>query len=117
MKSPCRKIQIVTIVLLTVKLCSPVYGAVFFSEFLRAVESPHPEFVCVQDGSGSDSSHESHESSRHVSQCHGLDQPSLIASGLTVVYSPVILTLDLSFKCAMLPGFGPPVYIPPENQV
>jgi hypothetical protein len=115
MSSSYRKIQIITIVLLTVKLCSPVYGAVILSEILSAVESSHPEFVCVQGGS--DSSHESPESSPHVLQCHGLDQPSLIASCLTIVYSPVILTLDLSFKCAMLPGFGPPVYIPPEYLV
>lgn len=114
-RSSNRKIQILTIMLLAVKLCSPVYGAVIISEILSAVESPHPEIVCVQ--SGSDSSHESHESSRHVLQCHGLDQPSLIASELAIVYSPVILTLDLSFQCAMLPGHGPPVYIPPENQV
>lgn len=115
MRSPYRKIQILTILLLTVKLCSPVYGAVILSEILSAVESPHPESVCVQGGS--DSGHESPESSPHVLQCHGLDQPSLIASGLTIVYSPVILTLDVSFNCAMLTGFGPPVYIPPEYRV
>ena len=115
MRSPQRKLQILTVLLLTVKLCSPIYGAAYFSDLLRAVESPHTEFVCIQ--AGPESSHDSHESSRHVLQCHGLDQPSLIASSLIIDYSPAIFMLTLSYKCAMLPGYGPPVYIPPENRV
>jgi hypothetical protein len=115
MRSTYRRLQILTILLLTVKLCSPIYGAAYFSDLLSAVESSHTEFVCIQ--AGSDSSHDSHESSRHVLQCHGLDQPSLIASDLIIEYSPAIFTLTSSFKCAMLPGYGPPVYIPPENRV
>jgi len=112
---PCRQIKVLAILLLVVQLCLPDYGPVYFSELLGAVEVNHAGFACAH--AGADSGHESEESPRHITLCNELDEPSLIASALVIDYSPVISTLTSSDKGALLPGYGAPIDIPPENHV
>lgn len=115
MRYPYRQIKLFTILLLAVKFISPLYGQVYFSELLNAVESSHTEYVCVQKGGGA--SHESQESPQHIIQCHELEQPGLIASDLIIHYSPAISTLASSEKDAILLGYRFPIKIPPKNHV
>lgn len=113
MRYPYSQIKSFTILLLAVKFISPLYGQVYFSELLNAVESSHTEYVCVQKGGGS--SHESQESPQHIIQCHELEQPGLIASDLIIHYSPAISTLASSEKDAILLGYRFPIKIPQKT--
>ena len=107
--------NILAILLVAVKLCAPLYGQVFFSELIRT-ESSNTESVCVQDRGVS--SHESaHENPQHIIQCHELEPPGLIASDLSIHFSPAISTLASSDKDATLPGYRPPIKIPPKYPV
>lgn len=115
MTRPYKQIKVLTILLLVIKLCLPVYGSAYFSELLSTVESNHTGFVCVHVEA--DSSHESHESPQHITQCHELEQPSLITSNFNIDYSPAISMFTSSDKSALLPGYDVPIEIPPKSRV
>lgn len=110
-----RYIHILAVLLVAVKLCAPLYGQVYFSESVRTTESSNTEAVCVQDRGVS--SHESQENPQHIMQCHELEQPGLIASDLSIHFSPAISTLASSDKDATLPGYRSPIKIPPKHHV
>lgn len=109
-----KHIKVLTILLLVVQLCLPVYGPDYFSEFLSSIEANNAGFVC--DHSDADSDCESRDD-HQATHCHELDAPSVTASGPALDYSPVISTLTPSDKGALLRGYGVPFDIPPENRV
>lgn len=115
MSLPDRHIKVLTIVLLVVQLCLPVYGPDYFSAFLSTIEANHAGFVCAH--ADADSDHESQDGHQHIAHCHELDAPCDTASGLVLDYSPVISALTSSDKGALLHGYGAPFDIPPENRV
>ncbi|MBI5485207.1 MAG: hypothetical protein HY888_12190 [Deltaproteobacteria bacterium] len=115
MSFPHSQIRFLTIILLMVQLCLPVYGPDYFSEHLSAVGASHAGFVC--DHAGADSDHESGNGNQQVAHCHELDAPCVVSSSLVLEHSPVISRLISSDKGALLDGYGAPFDIPPENPV
>lgn len=115
MRLPDKNITVLTIVLLVVLLCLPVYGPGYLSDYLSTVEANHAGFVC--DHSGADSDHESQDNHQQPAHCHELDAPCDTAAAPVLDYSPVISTLTSSDKGILLDGYGAPFDIPPENRV
>lgn len=115
MSITCRHMKALTILLLVVQLCLPVYGPEYFSAYLSSVESSHSGFVCAH--ADADSDHESHDGHKPITFCHELDSPYDVTSALALEHSPVISTLTSSDKGALLDGYGAPFDIPPENCV
>ncbi len=110
-----RHIKILTTVLLVVQLCLPVYGPDHFSGVLASLESGNSGFVCTHADVESD--HDSQEGHKHFPHCHELNAPCEITSGLVLDHSPIISKLSLPDKGTLLPGYGNPIDIPPENRV
>lgn len=108
-----RHMKFLTIALLVVQLCLPVYGPAYFFEVLNDIEASDSGFVCNHADVESD--RESHEGHQHIHHCHELNAPCEIASSLIIGHSPVISTLSSSEKGSLLPGYGSPIDIPPEN--
>jgi len=115
MRLPNKNITVVTIVLLVVLLCLPVYGPDYFSDYLSTVAANHAGFVCDHADAASD--HESQDDHQQIAHCHELDAPCDTASGPVLDYSTVISTLTSSDKGTLLDGYGAPLDIPPENRV
>jgi hypothetical protein len=115
MRFPDKNITVLTIVLLVVLLCLPVYGPDYFAEYLSSVEANHAGFVC--DHAGADSDHESQDGHQQIGHCHELDAPCVTAAAAALDYSPAISILTSSDKGALLDGYGAPFDIPPENRV
>ena len=110
--------HILAVLLVAVKLCAPLMGQVYFSESVRTTETSNIEAVCVQDrGVSGVSSHESQENPQRIIQCHELKQPGLIASELSIHFTPAVSTLALSDIDARLPGYRFPLKIPPKYPV
>ena len=114
MSRPDRPVKVMTIALLVVLLCLPVYGPDYFFEYLNTVETNHAGFVC--DHASADSGHESQDDHQQIAHCHELDAPCDTASGPVLDYSPAISTLTSSDKGALLDGYGAPFDIPPEHR-
>lgn len=112
---PHRQIRFLTIILLMIQLCLPVYGPDYFSEHLSAVGANHAGFVC--DHAGADSDHESQDNQQQVAHCHELDAPCVVSPRLVLEHSPVISRLTSSDKGALLDGYDAPFDIPPEHLV
>ena len=110
-----RHMKFLTIALLVVQLCLPVYGPAYFFEVLNNIEASNSGFVCNR--ADAESGRESHEGHQHIHHCHELNAPCEIASSLVLGHSPVISTLSSSEKGSLLPGYGAPIDIPPENRV
>lgn len=115
MSPPNRHIKVLTILLLVLQLCLPVYGPDYFSEYSSTIEANNTGFVC--DHAGGESGHESQDGRQDITHCHELDVPGDITYGILVDYSPVISALTSSDKGALLDGYGAPFDIPPENRV
>lgn len=115
MSLPDRHLKVLTIALLVILLCLPVYGPDYFSEYLSTVATHHSGFVC--DHAGADSGHESQDGHQHITHCHELDAPCVTSFGLVLDYSPIVSALTSSDKGALLHGYDAPFDIPPENRV
>lgn len=101
-----KHIKVLTILLLVVQLCLPVYGTDYFSEFLSSIEANNAGFVC--DHSDADFDRESRDDHQNATHCHELDAPGAATAGLVLGYSPVISALTSSDKGALLHGYGVP---------
>lgn len=114
MTLPDRHIKILTIVLLVVQLCLPLSAPLYISDLLNNIEKRHTGFVCAH--ADSDSGKESQGGNQHITHCHELDAPCDTTSALVLDYKPVISTITSSSKGTLLPGYGAPIDIPPENR-
>jgi len=98
--------------LLVIRFCALAYGPVLFTDLLSPEEVSHAGLVCTH--AESDSSHESPDSPLSIARCLELEQPGLIASGLALHPLHVNSTLASSGTRVLLPGYAPPIYIPPK---
>jgi hypothetical protein len=112
MRFTYRQIKYLIVLILVAKLFSPLYGQVYFSEVLGTIESGHEEFACLHDGAVPD--HESQERPRHIIRCYEIEQPGLIISDHIIHYTPAISSLVSVTKSITLPGYDPPIDIPPK---
>jgi hypothetical protein len=107
-----RQLKAVTLLLLVIQFCALAYGPVFFTDLLSAEEVSHAGLVCTH--AESDSSHESPDGPLSIAKCLELDQPGLIASSLALHPLRVNPTSVSSCRNALLPGYPPPIDIPPK---
>ena len=101
--------------LLALQFCALAYAPVLFPALAGADEVSHAGLVCTH--AESDSSHQPPESPLSLAQCLELDQPGLVASGLALHPSHTWSTLVSSGRSVLLPGFAPPIDIPPRHFV
>lgn len=104
-------INILTIVLLVLQLCLPVYGPAYFSEVAMIADTGPGGVVCAH--AEVDVNHESHENHPHMHPCYELDAPCDISHGMVLSQS-IIATLIATDQGILLPGYGAPFDIPPE---
>lgn len=113
MISPYRRhIMAITLLLLVIQFCALAYGPVLFAELVSAEEVSHAGLVCTH--AESDSSHETPDGPLSIAQCLELDQPGLIASGFALHPVRVSSKLAASDTSTLLPGYPPPLDIPPK---
>lgn len=116
MISPDRRhIKAFTLLLLTIQFCSLAYGPVLFTDLVSADQVSHAGFVCTH--AESDSSHEWPDDPLAIARCLELEQPGLIASSLALHPVRVVSTLAAPGSIVLLPGYAPPIDIPPEYLV
>jgi len=113
MISPYRRhIKTIALLLLVIQFCALAYGPVLFADLVSAEEVSHAGLVCTH--AESDSSHETPDDPLSIAQCLELDQPGLLASSLAL--HPVRVNPASASSCrnALLPGYPPPIDIPPK---
>lgn len=113
MDLPNKQINILTIIFLVLQLCLPVYGPAYFSEVAGTAATSQAGVVCVHVDVGTN--HESQGRHPHVTPCHELDAPCDIPSAFAFDQWPLISSLTAIDKGILLPGYGAPFDIPPEN--
>lgn len=106
-------INFLTILLLILQLCLPVYGPAYFSEVAKIADTGPGGVVCAH--ADSDVSHEPRESHPHNPPCYELDAPCDIPSGVVFKQRTIISSLFATDQGILLPGYGHPFDIPPEN--
>lgn len=108
-----KRINILTIFLLILQLCLPVYGPVYFAEVVRSAEARHAGVVCAH--ADADANHGTQGNHPHKTPCHELDAPCDIPSVFILEQRTRIATLIATDKGTLLSGYGAPFDIPPEN--
>lgn len=108
-------INILTTILLVLQLCLPAYGPAYFSEVTRTAEASHAGVVCAHVEV--DSHHKSQDNHSDMPPCHELDAPCAILSGWVLDQRIIIATLLATDEGIILPGYGSPFDIPPQNRV
>lgn len=105
--------KLLTILLLLVQLCLPVYGPDYFFELMDSIGTSHAGFVCTDESA--DSGRESQDDQRQSTHCRELDAPCDLPSGLALDHSYAISSLTTTDKGTVLPGHGDPIEIPPKH--
>lgn len=105
-------LNILTIVLLILQLCLPVYGPAYFSEVAKIADTGPFGVVCAH--AEVDVNREPHESHSHKPPCHELDAPCDLPSGMVLSQKSIIAPLIATDQGILLPGYGAPFDIPPE---
>lgn len=108
-----RHIKALAMVLLLIRLCLPISGPIYFSDYLSTSEASHAGIVCAH--SGADSGHNSHDDQKRITHCHELDAPCDTVPCPVLEHLAVILSLTVSDRGTLLPGHEPPIEIPPKH--
>ncbi len=102
------------IIMLLLQIIFPLYGSLYIFTVADLNESEHTGVIACAH-TDADSDHEPGEKHQQVLHCHVLDAPYDTASRIVVKHSPLVSQLTASYKGALLPGYGVPFDIPPED--
>ena len=109
---PGKIIKAVTIWMLVLHIFLPAHGPAHLFELFAGDESRHAESVSIDVLA--DSSRDSTGEQQHNPCSCELDAPYDIAPCQALEYSPLVVRLQTPYAGGLLPGYGIPIFVPPQ---